>query len=72
MAATVGTRLQNKIAVITGASSGIGRQIALAYASEGSYVVYSDLDAAPRGRRSISCWGHHIPAVVISKESRAN
>ncbi|KAJ4310954.1 hypothetical protein N0V94_008187 [Neodidymelliopsis sp. IMI 364377] len=36
-------RLASKIAVITGASSGIGRAIALAFASEGATVVCSDL-----------------------------
>lgn len=36
-------RLTNKVAVITGSSSGIGRAIALAFASEGAKVVCSDL-----------------------------
>jgi NAD(P)-dependent dehydrogenase (short-subunit alcohol dehydrogenase family) len=36
-------RLANKIAVITGSSSGIGRAIALAFASEGASIVCSDL-----------------------------
>ena len=31
--------LQNHIAVITGAASGIGRAIALGYAGEGAYAV---------------------------------
>lgn len=36
--------LQDKIALVTGAASGIGRSIALAYAREGAKVVVSDLD----------------------------
>jgi NAD(P)-dependent dehydrogenase (short-subunit alcohol dehydrogenase family) len=36
--------LQNHIAVITGAGSGIGRAIALGYAREGSRVVLLDWD----------------------------
>ena len=36
-------RLHNKIAVITGASSGLGRAIALAYATHGAAVVCADL-----------------------------
>ena len=36
-------RLQDKIAIITGASGGIGRAIALRYASEGAHVVVSDI-----------------------------
>ncbi len=36
--------LQNKIALVTGASKGIGRGIALALAKEGCSVVISDID----------------------------
>ncbi|HEX3051752.1 MAG TPA: SDR family oxidoreductase [Aggregatilineaceae bacterium] len=35
--------LKNKVAIVTGASSGIGRSTALAYAREGSKVVVSDV-----------------------------
>ncbi len=38
--------LENKIALVTGAASGIGRAIALTYAREGARVVVSDLDPA--------------------------
>ena len=38
-------RLKDKIAVITGAGRGIGRDIALAYAQEGAHVVINDIDA---------------------------
>ena len=37
-------RLLNKAAIVTGASSGLGRAIAIAYAAEGAAVVCSDLD----------------------------
>ena len=37
-------RLKGKVAVITGAGSGIGRECALHLASEGAHVVVSDLD----------------------------
>lgn len=36
-------RLQNRVAIVTGAASGIGRAIALRYASEGAKVVCADL-----------------------------
>lgn len=36
--------LQNKVAIVTGAGSGIGKAIALAYAKEGANVVVSDID----------------------------
>jgi NAD(P)-dependent dehydrogenase (short-subunit alcohol dehydrogenase family) len=37
-------RLENKIAVITGAGSGIGREAALIFAREGATVVVADID----------------------------
>lgn len=36
--------LQNKVALVTGAGSGIGRAIALSYAAAGAKVVVSDID----------------------------
>ncbi|MDQ0472072.1 SDR family NAD(P)-dependent oxidoreductase [Labrys wisconsinensis] len=39
--------LENKVAVVTGASSGLGRAIALAYAREGARVVLADLREEP-------------------------
>ena len=42
-------RLQDKVAIITGSSSGLGRAIALAYASHGTkLVVCADLHPEPR------------------------
>ena len=35
----MGTLLQDRIAVITGASTGIGKSIAVAYAAEGAKIV---------------------------------
>jgi len=36
-------KLQNKVCIVTGAASGIGREIALTYAREGGKVVIADL-----------------------------
>jgi NAD(P)-dependent dehydrogenase (short-subunit alcohol dehydrogenase family) len=41
-------RLLNKVAVITGSSSGLGRAISLHYAREGAKVVCSDLKPTAR------------------------
>ncbi|MCL4439261.1 MAG: SDR family oxidoreductase [Firmicutes bacterium] len=40
----VGNRFKNKVTVITGAGSGIGREIALRFAKEGSSVVIPDIN----------------------------
>ena len=37
-------RLRNKIAVVTGGASGIGKAIAAAYVREGARVVLVDID----------------------------
>ncbi|MDE2082585.1 MAG: 3-hydroxybutyrate dehydrogenase [Burkholderiales bacterium] len=39
-------KLQNKVCLVTGAASGIGKEIALTYAREGGKVVIADLNLA--------------------------
>ena len=56
-------RLEDKVAVVTGAASGIGKEIATVYAREGAKVVIADLnleaaaavakDLDPSGKRSM-------------------
>lgn len=38
------SQLENKVAIVTGGGSGIGRSVALIYAKEGAKVVVSDID----------------------------
>jgi len=40
----ISVRLKDKVAIITGAGRGIGRDIALAYAKEGAHVVVAEID----------------------------
>lgn len=47
--ATTGGRLQDRIAVITGAASGIGQAMAVRFAEEGAHVVIADLPAQSAG-----------------------
>ena len=41
-------RMAGKTAIVTGASSGIGRAIALRFAAEGANVVIADVTPSPR------------------------
>jgi 3-hydroxybutyrate dehydrogenase len=62
-AESAGGRLLDKVAVITGAASGIGKEIALTFAREGARVVIADLDQStaqqtasgidPTGKRAL-------------------
>lgn len=58
-------RLQNKVAVVTGAASGMGKAIAILYAKEGAKVVVSDinLDAANGTIEEIKAGGGEAIAV---------
>jgi NAD(P)-dependent dehydrogenase (short-subunit alcohol dehydrogenase family) len=40
-------RLENKVAIVTGASSGLGKAIAEMYLKEGAKVVFSDVNSYP-------------------------
>jgi len=60
-------RLQNKVAIITGAASGIGKQIAVTFAREGGLVAIADLnrDAANATAREIDPTGKRALGVSM-------
>jgi 3-hydroxybutyrate dehydrogenase len=69
-------KLTNKVAMITGAASGIGKQIALTYAKEGAKVVIADLnlDAANEAAEEIKKAGGQAMGVDmdVTQESHVN
>ena len=57
-------RLENKVAVVTGAGRGIGEGVALKLAEEGALVVCTDIDeqaaSAVAQRCGRGAWAHHL------------
>jgi 3-hydroxybutyrate dehydrogenase len=69
-------KLKDKVCIVTGAASGIGRQIALTYAREGGKVVIADLnkDAAQTAASAIIAAGGTAMAVAmdVTDEAQVN
>jgi 3-oxoacyl-[acyl-carrier protein] reductase len=60
-------RLANKVALVTGAGRGIGREMALSFAAAGARVVVADLDAVSAGAvaAEVCAAGGDARAVVV-------
>ena len=59
-------KLEGKTAVITGAGRGIGREVALLYASEGARVIVNDLGVSVDGEGN-----DNSPAQQVVNEIKA-
>ena len=61
-------RLQNKVCVVTGAASGIGRAIAASFHQEGATVILTDIDEET-GRASAAQIGCRFEALDVREEA---
>lgn len=69
-------KLQDKVALVTGAASGIGKEIAIKYAQEGARVVIADMnkEAAEATAAELRQAGHQAMSVAmdVTSEEQVN
>jgi 3-hydroxybutyrate dehydrogenase len=61
-------RLKDKVAVVTGAASGIGKEIARTYAREGAKIVIADLDPAGAKATAAELGGAERRAIGVAMD----
>lgn len=54
--------LEGKVALITGASRGIGKAVALAFAAEGADIAFTDLVVNDETVAELKAFGHKVVA----------
>ncbi|OEZ57691.1 3-hydroxybutyrate dehydrogenase [Duganella sp. HH105] len=61
-------KLKDKVCIVTGAASGIGKEIALVYAREGGKIVIADLnlEAAQATANELKSAGHQAMAIAMN------
>lgn len=64
-------RFEGRVGLVTGAASGIGRDVALALAAEGARLVLMDRDATGLAEVAARCGGVAVPADVASAADMA-
>lgn len=61
-----GFRLRDRVAIVTGSSSGLGRAIALAYSNQGAKVVCADIIQTPRNELASESDGEPTHEIILS------
>jgi len=61
-------KLKDKVCIVTGAASGIGKEIAITYAREGGKVVIADLNKAAAQATADELNGHGCTAMAVGAD----
>ena len=64
-------QLDGRVAIITGAGRGIGREHALLFAAEGAKVVVNDLGGSPEGTGSDATPAEEVVAEIVAAGGEA-